>query len=204
MTRHLFETTLAVAFLLRHRITLRAHGTPLAQVPNRPLTTRFRAEMYIANVAFEKDRTRREFERTPRVKRHATRAGVATVAADVAAAEAILGPEWTRRLKAARSYSGLSIRDLALSLGLAPAYATAYRRGSWAVHPVHLTRYIEPNDTGGQPTVYLAPATDDVETALRTANVLLRACVEFLNDRFGFGLETGIKEHGVHLGILVK
>jgi hypothetical protein len=41
VTRHLFETTMAVAFLLRHRITLKAQGA-VVKVMGYPLTTRWR------------------------------------------------------------------------------------------------------------------------------------------------------------------
>jgi len=42
-------------------------------------------------------------------------------------AQQMIGPEWSRRFRERRSYSGLSTKDLAISLGLAGACATLYQ-----------------------------------------------------------------------------
>lgn len=193
ITRNLFETMMALAFLLRHRVTLKEHGRVLAPVPGKPLSTRFRTQMYDANTTLEKQRTNTEFARTKGLRNWAKSLNTPELLAEIKAVEAALGPDWTKRLRDRKSYSGVSIKDLAISLRLGPAYATHYRVSSWSVHASTLHRYITFDGQGGPPTIHLFPDASDVGEAVHTANIFLLACIDLLNSRMGLGLENGIK-----------
>jgi hypothetical protein len=190
IARNLFETTLALVFILRKQIRLRrgfspAHpsGLSLSAIQRRPLSTRFRARLYQANLVFEQERTRDEFARTPRIKREARRI-TKRLPQLIAEAEKAIGPEWTRRLRQARSYSGVSLKELALSMGFRGAYATHYRFASWTVHALDLNRYIAFDPSKNASMISLAPNADYVDQALSIGNVLLFQCIHLFDDRF--------------------
>jgi hypothetical protein len=199
LSRNLFETTVAIAWLLRHRLALQQGGVKVPGVPGFPLTTWFRARLFLANLYLEEERTAGEWSRTPGLRRVGARTFPSSTTR-VAKVTAVIGQEWTRRLRASRSYSGLSLKNLAASLRLSPAYATHYRAGSWSTHPVQLVRHIELNPNGPA-TIHLSPNLSDVEPAVETANVLLMACLEFLNDRLGLSLEAKISSQRKALGL---
>jgi ribosome-binding protein aMBF1 (putative translation factor) len=104
------------------------------KVKGKPLSTRFRARLYIANLAFEKERMLGQWLKTPGLLRTAKRAARLAIQERVKQAEAVIGADWAARLKRTRSYSGLSIKDLAESLKLTTSYATFYRSASWPTH----------------------------------------------------------------------
>jgi len=205
LTRCLFETTLALAFVLRRRLRLRRgrDRRPLPPVPGWPLNSRLRARLYLANIAFENDRVFREFQDIRGLRRFRRRAAAArSVVQQVRDGEAAIGPEWTRRLRDSRSFSGVSIKDLALSLRLAAAYATLYRYGSWSVHAIDLTHFITLPDPGRPPLIQLAPHEGDVASAVSVANNLLLVCVRFVNERFGLDRDRAIERHAYRLSLL--
>jgi hypothetical protein len=183
---------LAIAFVLRYRVTFLQQGAKLGAVPGFPATTRLRARMFLANIFLEEERTHREFARTPGLKKWAK--ALATAPARAAEATQGIGEVWARRLKSTRSYSGLSVKDLSLSLGLGQAYATHYRMASWSIHPVQIGRHLT-IDADGQNRVNLSPGLDDVAVALDTANSFLVACLRFVDDRLGLSLGASLADH---------
>src|SRR5262245_57827488 len=127
LCRNLFETTLALCFVLQPRFRPKKDGRPLAAVKGKPLSRRFRARLYIANISFEKERMLGQWQKTRGLRRTAKRAARVAIEERVKQAENVIGRDWTDRLKRNRSYSGLSIKDLAASLKLTTSYATFYR-----------------------------------------------------------------------------
>ncbi len=51
IARMMFESMLAIHFVLRAEVNLTRDGVPVGPVPNRPLTTRLRTSLYLANDA---------------------------------------------------------------------------------------------------------------------------------------------------------
>ena len=118
--RMLFETMLAVDFIMRRRVALKRGAAPLPAVPGRPMTTKFRTSLYLAHDAFNQQKFVRGMLDTPGLRRKMSariRNEINQVAADW---EATIGPEWTERID--RTYSGVNIKDLAQSLGYGPYF----------------------------------------------------------------------------------
>jgi len=200
LTRNLFETTVALVFVLRHRVTLTSQGKTLPRVRGKPLTAKLRARLYMANIAFEHQRTLYEWERTKGLKHAAKTLDKKGISERVNAAEKAIGQEWSKRLKERRTYSGTTLKDLALTLRLAQAYATLYRSASWSTHATDLPQFVRLAPRAGTPTLYLSPGDAWVPQTIRGASLLLVICIEFLNERFGLGHEQRIQEEKHRLG----
>jgi len=200
LVRHLFETTVALAFVLRKRVFLRRGGKRSPPVRGKPLNRRLRARLYLANMAFEQERTLDDWLKTRGLKRHArTKLDPKSIRAHAADAVAAIGPEWTDRLKKSRSYSGLSLRDLVGSLRLKGAYATMYRSTSWSVHGgADLGQFVVDRD--GRSELLLSPSDAWVQPSIGAASLLLILCVSHLDDAFRLGLESRIRPHRLRLG----
>lgn len=197
VTRALFETMLAIHFLLAHRVTPRTFQQGkvirIAPIPRRPLTTVFRTKLFIANSAFEQERMYESYRQTRGLRRRASgyaRSGCATA---VKESEARIGPQWTRRLKGSKSYAGLPLRDLALTLGFAHVYATLYRVGSWHTHVVDFHRHVN-LDRDGVATLRLLSDIADVPQALHGATTLLVMSYAKVTQRLGEGWDADIAE----------
>jgi hypothetical protein len=65
LTRSLFETALALEFLMRERVVLKREGSEVDIDPSRPLTTDFRAQLYAARVAFVTEKRLKEWGERP-------------------------------------------------------------------------------------------------------------------------------------------
>jgi hypothetical protein len=99
LTRNLFEVVLALAFVLRPRLRVKMCSNPLPRTKGKPFGSRFRARLYLANIALEKERTLKEFERTKGLRNIAKSLDRTAILLDVAAAESAIGREWAARLK---------------------------------------------------------------------------------------------------------
>lgn len=195
-SRHLFETALALEFILRPRLTLKANGVRLPAVKGFPLSPEFRTRLYRANMTLERDRMHRAFQKTRGARRYSTKRERADLAGDLAAVEKEIGTQWTKRLKWSKDFSGVGMRDLAVSLGLGTDYTVAYRRQSWAVHPVTPYGHVGlPDDEGDDGALLVEPSGTDVARAIVTANTLLGGCVGRLSLTFGLGLGGELHRH---------
>jgi len=190
LTRALFETTLALNFILRPRVTIRRGGIRLPPVSGKPLTTGFRADLYLARFVVERNLMVQDLARTPGWKRTANKIDRASLASEAAKTAQSIGPEWTKRLKQSRTYSGVSLRDTAFSLGYGQAWVVLYRTGSWSTHANDIEQYVtlretSPTDPTLVPEIYLQPGPAWVPQALIASAGLLVDCLSLLNSRFG-------------------
>jgi hypothetical protein len=204
LARCLFETTLALGFVLKDRVRLRRDGGFLPPVPGRPLNSRLRARLYLANIAFENARTLNEYQRTKGLKRfRGAAAARAEVARQVGDGEQAVGSQWSDRLRAKRTYSGVSIKDLALSLGLGPTYKTLYKYASWSVHALDLTHFVTfPAGEDRPPHLQLAPHEGEVRRVIDVSNAILLSCVRTFNRRFRLGEDQNVEEHARQLNLV--
>ena len=73
----MFESMLAIHFVLSAEVNLTRDGVPVGPVPNRPLTTRLRTSLYLANDAINGRRLVRGLLQTPGLENHvAPRSGL--------------------------------------------------------------------------------------------------------------------------------
>ncbi|MFC1707481.1 DUF5677 domain-containing protein [Planctomycetota bacterium] len=167
--RTMFETALALHFLLRRQVRPRTNGAVL-QHNQRPFSSRFRARMYVAHLIFQKNKLAATYARTPGFKRALPAAAIERARLDAEAAAKELGPFWAPRVK--RHLTGLNTRDLAESLGMLSTYLTLYKWSNAVVHPGDMERFIVEVD--GAPRLDLSPTTDDTaRVVFATANLLV-------------------------------
>jgi hypothetical protein len=187
--RMLFETMLAAHFLLRRRISLKQNGKKIADVKGKPLTTKFRAELYLANDAFNGRKFVRGLADTPGLKRKIggkNRAVIEKAATDF---ETEIGPEWTRRVKE-RGYAGINVKDLAESLGYGQLYPSIYRITSAGVHATDSTDFIHlDEDTESSVRFSVSARTEGVANTLKFASLVFLNIIEAAETRLGLGLK---------------
>ena len=194
-----FEAMMAMQFLLRRKVSLREGGKKVPAVPGKPLTTRFRTQLYIANDMFNGKKFLDGLLRTPGLKRDVSKEFKTAIEADAKNWEGVIGLDWTKRLKKARSYSGLSIIDLADSLGYGRIYQSLYRTASSAVHANDAARFVD-TDGDGSLVFKAAPSGEGLGFTLRFASLFLIRGVEAVDDRFGFGMAAKIEEFHEAIG----
>lgn len=73
-TRMMLESMLAMQFILRRKVVLKAGKIPLAAIGK--TSSRFRADLYMANDAFQRRKHLRCVHETPGFKRTISKAGV--------------------------------------------------------------------------------------------------------------------------------
>jgi uncharacterized protein DUF5677 len=195
LARNLFETTLAVCFVLQPRFIPKRNGRRLTRVKGKPLSSRFRARLYIANLAFEQERMLRHWRTTTGLRRVAARTTDASIRKRVIDAEAVIGPDWTERLKQSHSYSGLSIKDLADSLNLRTSHATFYRSASWSTHATDAEAFFS-----AELTLDIAPSPRGITGAAGAASVLLLRCIDLLNHRLRRGHDSEVTKFARRIG----
>lgn len=143
--------------------------------------------LYLAHLAFERERELDAYLRTPVLKQAVKFLGDANEIRKTAAkAESKIGADWTRLLKDKKTYSGLSVRDLSQTFGLLPFYEAIYRVCSQHVHAVDATDFIVPVN-GDRPgtEIDLTPGGKQVGGVLVLGTrVYLYEC-STLNNRLG-------------------
>ncbi len=196
LTRGLFETTLALKFVLAPRFVPRRNGKRLPNVKGKPLTVRFRARMYAANLAFEKLRMLDRWRATHGLKRKGVMALDTKAIEDSAQhAEGVLGAEWTARLKSAKSYSGLNMRDLACSANFRTSYETFYRMTSWPTHAVDADAMF-----AAESILDIAPSPRGIPQAIGWASLLILQCCDLVNSQLRLGRDEEIRTWATRLG----
>jgi hypothetical protein len=195
ISRSLFETILALEFLVRSRVTLKESGNKVSVPKGKPLTTPFRTQLYLAHVAFEDERRLKEFKKTRGLKRYAKylgSPGSITKAADTA--RNAIGPEWTSRVAGAKKYGGVTVRSLAESFGVLSFYLAVYSKQSGAAHGADALAHFNVRKAGEPFTLKLLSDLDGVGGVLvRSASIFL-ASIETVNKRLGLGGDEPISE----------
>jgi hypothetical protein len=95
---------------------------PVDPVPNRPLTTRLRTSLYLANDAINGRRLVRGLFQTPGLEDQVPPEIRETIEQHATEWEREIGEEWAARIMNARGYAGVSVQHLAESLGFAQLY----------------------------------------------------------------------------------
>jgi hypothetical protein len=152
--RSLFETALAIAFVLRPRVTLRKfdrRGVPRPVVKQRNrLSREFRATLVVAHHVLEPERFVQQHENRPSFRRHAEALRRRLVNDTVAQHyKKVIGSGWTSVLLSAPwTYSGLTVANLARSLGqeFSRWYTLIYGDQSQHVHAADIPDHIDVDD----------------------------------------------------------
>lgn len=190
-TRMLFETMLAAQFLLLRRVRLKRgeKKTAIPMVPGKPLTTKFRSQLYIANSVFNGSKFARGLAETQGLKRKlkkSTRQETDLMTQDW---EQKLGAVWSKRVKE-NGYAGVKVIDLARSLGYETLYPSMYRPASEGVHATDALRHVRIDEETGEIFFKLAPDREGVANTLRFASLLLFKILDISDERLGLGLRS--------------
>lgn len=194
LSRSLFESVLALYFLLKPRLILIENGRAVAPDPKKTLTTDFRSWLYLAHRAFEDERMITTFRKTPRLKRLAKHLGeYAAAQAFAQEAERRIGTHWAKRLKSQRNYAGVSIRDLACSLRVLHWYNSVYAFQSSVAHARDALNFVYlPGGNQRDLLLALSPDVGHVGKVLHVAVVLFLGALSIVNTRLKLGFDERV------------
>ncbi len=157
VARSMFESSMVAHFVLKPRFVPRrfdnkGDAQSTIKVPGVTLTREFRAALFVAHDALKPDREAARHAERRGMKRRAKK--IAKIAKKANLADFYkqeIGQEWTEKLmKWPHTYSGLSIADLARSLGwpFPEWHDQVYSKQSEHVHPGDLLHHIQFTEDG--------------------------------------------------------
>jgi hypothetical protein len=186
LTRSLFETTLALNFIMKESIALKRGGKDFDPDTSRPLTTDFRALLYCAYAAFMEAKRYRQWSERPELNSvMGLRGDPKVIAAQTAAAKAAVGENWWDAFKVGQA--GLKIRDLADSLGVLSYYLTIYGDQSEVAHAGDGYMHFDVEDDGAHGSLDLSPSPAGIGGLLRLACLVFLGCPTGIHNRLKFG-----------------
>jgi hypothetical protein len=193
--RMLAETMLAAQFLMRPTLILKQGGKPLPDVPGYPLTTAFRTKLYLAHDAASTLKTIKEMAKHGEIRAEDADRVVALAEREANQAAAEIGDEWAGRQKSRGSYSGLTVLELAESIGMPFLYHTFYRPASPGVHGTDARKYVRPEERPDGRITFSACSSDKgVAEALLFSSLVMLEILRVAHQRFGLGLDEQLSE----------
>lgn len=200
VARMMFETLLAVSFLLRKQVDLTVQGQPLIVEGGKQLTPTFRGQLYAANDAFQAQKILNGATKAPGLLCDVPASSQSRFETNVANYKTMLGPAWTK-LVMRKGYAGIHVSDLAESLGFSEIYASVYKIASGGVHAADAMNHVvgqceDLNDFH----FMISPNPENVPTTLNFASRVMVTIIQEANDRFGFGLEQRAENLMTKLG----
>ncbi len=185
-TRSLFDTTLAMNFIMNETVALKEGGKPFDPDPSRPLDTDLRTLLYIARSALMQDKRYREWSARPELHTIMHLRGTPEgIAAQTAAAREAVGEKWWNALK--KGQAGLYVKDLADSLGALPYYVIFYGDQSEVAHAGDGLTYFNFEDDAHHASIDLCPSSDGVGVPLRVAEQVFISVLAGIHNRLKFG-----------------
>jgi hypothetical protein len=187
LTRALFETTLAMNFIMTDTVALKRDGKAFDPDPSRPLTTNFRALLYGAHAALVQAKRHRHWSERPELRSSMHLLGdQQTIAAQTAAARSAVGEKWWDALEG--RLAGLSVRNLADSLGVLSYYLVVYGDQSDVAHAGDAFMHFGLDDDRGW--LDLAPSGAGIGGLLRLAGLVFLGCLTGIHNRLMFGSDA--------------
>jgi hypothetical protein len=186
LTRSLFETTLAMNFIMNEKVELKQDGNPFEPDPSRPLDTDFRTVLYCARAALIQDKRYREWGERPELRASmGLRGAPEAIAAQTAEARNAVGEKWWKALKKGQQ-AGLSIKNLADSLGVLSYYITVYGDQSEVAHAGDGAMHFDLNDDN-RGSLDLSPSPDSIGGLLNIARLVFLGSLVGIHNRLKFG-----------------
>lgn len=194
LTRTMFESLLALEFVLKPRISLKRYKERYKSDAPSSMPNLLRARLYLTYFGFQWEVLRSRNRSKPGAKRHARRLASQVPKQVLDDYESLIGSVWVERFKRnPRTYSGLTVSELAQAIG--PVYArwynVIYAIQSGAVHASNAAELLHSinafwHDTPGR-----------VEGALRPAMDIFLAGADSLHKHIGFGPAVGMLLSGL-------
>lgn len=184
ITRTIFETVIAAAFILKDTVSLGIKG-----VDDGKLTPDFRAKLYWAYLGINKLENLKRLKDSDYTKIAAVQIPSKRWEDDALQAESVIGSDWANRLrKHPRTYSGLTLSALADKLGpeYGRWYVGVYGAQSTAIHATDVTDHLTGDSSGSRMVAswYLKPSK--VGQLISVNGLMLCQCLSLLNDRLKF------------------
>ncbi|MBX7106042.1 MAG: hypothetical protein K1X57_18310 [Gemmataceae bacterium] len=194
-SRMLVETMFAAVFLMRPTVILKKNGKPVPEVPGYPLTTAFRTRLYLAHDFASTLKTVKAMVEHGQIDPTDADACLAIAESQAKKSAGEIGPEWARRQKDGRSFSGVSVFDLADSFEMSFVYNYFYRPASARVHGTDARGHIHCAERGDGGIVFSASSSDKgVAESLAFASLLVLQIIVVTNQRFGFGFDEELSK----------
>jgi hypothetical protein len=114
LCRNLCETTIALYFLLRHRVKLKNGNKPVPAVPGKPLSTKFRSDLYLAHGILQKEKMLNDMGQTKGMKGTYNKIMKSPFPNTVATVKALLAPTGRRESATATTIPGPSFAILCI------------------------------------------------------------------------------------------
>lgn len=193
VNRSLFETALTLAFLLRRRVSLYLFNdsktkprTPVA-LHGKKLTTSFRTELYAAWCALMDDKKVQRFTKTAGIKRRGTKLQRLSMMIERPYFDAV-GPHWEAALRKSNTCSGLSIENLAKSIGEPYRlwHGLVYSSDSQHVHQSDVIQFLNADIRTGVFTPRWSTSPEEIRSSLHKAATLYVQCIIELIRRLCF------------------
>jgi|GEM_PF-4547764 len=196
LNRALFESVLALHFLLRPRLVLRENRTKIKGIPAKPLkrlTSDLRADLYLAHAAIKREKQLRTFRNTHRLKGLSKYLGdPAEIACLAAEARKAIGLGWEERQRTSRNYAGVTIKSLAESLGLLPYYVAVYGQQATGSHAGDAHDFVDFDRANSTFNTAIGPDCEGVGVPLLGACRLFSGALVIVRDRLGLSLDPEI------------
>lgn len=202
LTRAMFETLLATAFLMKEQVVLKRERKQVNIDPTRPLTTDFRAQLYCARAALIAEKRLKDWGEHPELKDSMTILGdPADIAAQAAAAKNAVGEKWWKALKLGQA--GLRVKDLADSLGVFAYYVMVYGDQSEVAHAGDGFRHVHVADDESHGLLDLSPSPEGIGGGLRIACLVFLGCLTSVHNRLEFGptVDSSLTAFAARLGV---
>ncbi|MBV9123154.1 MAG: hypothetical protein JO112_07345, partial [Planctomycetes bacterium] len=193
---------LALEFLLKERVVLKREGTEVDIDPSRPLTTNFRAQLYGARVALMAEKRLREWGECPELKASMGIFGdPGTITAQAAAARSAVGEAWWKAIR--KGPAGLTVKDLADSLGVTPYYVMVYGDQSEVAHAGDAFRHFDVAEDESHGLLDLSPSSDGIGGRLHLASLVFLGCLTSAHNRLQFGqtVDSALDAFAARLGV---
>lgn len=189
LSRMLFETMLAVMFVLREKVVLQENGKEIGIIDGKELTAMFRCQLYAANEAIQCRKVVGAFMKIPALRDQIPESSRAKLDADAAEYERVIGPEWTKRVEK-RGYAGVNVLNLASSMGMEQVYASVYKIASGGVHAADAMSHVG-GIMEGEPdfSFRVSPDPASIPNSLCFASMAMVQIIEEVDNRFTFGLK---------------
>lgn len=208
ITRALFESNLALHFILKPRMPLKENGRKVSAprgnqaqlcpgcrhvikrampaLKLKKLDTTARAKLYVAFNCIEREK---ELDAYLNKGMHDTAAVLGDekeIRDSAKAARRGIGSGWVKRQEKT-TYAGISIRDLADTYKLLPYYLSIYRHQSKGVHGMNAGLYFDGGLAEGTFKLNLGPDSKRVNHALFIASAIMAGAIQLLDKRLGLG-----------------
>jgi hypothetical protein len=202
LSRMMFETMLAIMFVLREQVELKEKGKVLGVIGEKKLTAVFRCQLYSANEAIQSRKIVNAFMRSPTLEDQIPESSRAKLEADAAELEAVIGPDWTKRVKR-HGYAGVNIFDLADTFGMSHVYASVYKITSSGVHAADaMSHFAGDVDSTNDFNFHVSPDPGDIPKTLSFASMVMVQIVQDVDARFNFGLRQMTEDLSKKAGMM--